>query len=363
MRVLVVQPSIPKYRIDFFNRLSKYPNINLVVSGAKDKSVSSSEYQKLSWLHQVESFELAKGVFFQNIDIDIDKFDVVVIFGNPRFLSNLVLLLKCKLKKVKVIWWTQLRSFSSNKYSMFLRLLFAKAADAILFYTDAELGEYRQKFPKSRHLYALNNGIDTSGIVNLRQKYNPSLRSHNILFIGRLIEKTQLVLLFKAIEVLTYSNLKLHIIGDGELRCELEARAKLMGINNKIIWHGGLREEEEIARIANECAIFVYPGAVGLALLHAMAYGLPSIIHADLKYHGPEAICLDDPENGFTFKRGSAHDLARAIDYSLSAPFLREQQSQTALVTIADTYNTADMVERMIQLLIVFDDKGEVHAN
>lgn len=363
MRVLIVQPSVPKYRLDFFNRLSEHPGLSLVVSGDKDKSVSSAEYRKLSWFQHVGSFQLGKGLFFQNLDIDIDKFDVVVIFGNPRFLSNLVLLLRCKLKKVKVVWWTQLHSFSSTRSSSFLRLLFAKAADALLFYTDFELKEYHRKFPRSSHLHALNNGIDTSTIAKFRQRYNPKLRARNILFIGRLIEKTQLALLIEAIGTISYSNLKLHIIGDGDLRYDLEAKAELIGISSKIIWHGDLRTEEEISRVANECAILAYPGAVGLALLHAMAYGLPSIIHSDLRYHGPEAICLDAPESGSTFERGSAQDLARAIDASLAAPLLREQQSKNALVTMADSYNTENMVERMIQLLMVFDDKGELNAS
>ena len=363
MRVLIVQPSVPKYRLDFFSRLSMQPGLNIVVSGDKDKSVSSDEYTKLRWFQQVRSRQLVKGVFFQNLDIDIGQFDVVVIFGNPRFLSNLSLLLRCKLQKVKVVWWTQLHSFSSSRLSSFLRLLIARAADAILFYTDFELSEYRRRLPRASHLHALNNGIDTSTIAQFRQRYNPNLRACNILFIGRLIEKTQLSLLFEAIETLSNPNLKLHIIGDGDLRYDLEAMSELMGISNKIIWYGDLRAEEEISRVANECAILAYPGAVGLALLHAMAYGLPSIIHSDLRYHGPEAICLGAPENGSTFERGSAQDLARAIDVSLAAPSLREQQSKNALVTMAASYNTENMVERMIQLLMVFDDKGELNAS
>ena len=34
--------------------------------------------------------------------------------------------------------------------------------------------------------------------------------------------------------------------------------------------------------------IFVYPGEVGLSLIHAMAYGLPCLVHSDRLKHMPE---------------------------------------------------------------------------
>ena len=71
-----------------------------------------------------------------------------------------------------------------------------------------------------------------------------------------------------------------------------------------------MAEEPDIAQIANRCRLFVYPGGVGLSLIHAMAYGLPSIIHDDRWRHMPEIAAFQDGRTGRTFEREDPGSLA-----------------------------------------------------
>src|SRR5690606_32831442 len=116
----------------------------------------------------------------------------------------------------------------------------------------------------------------------------------------------ELPVLLKALAEPILKDVHLNIIGDGPERSTLEGLASELGVQAQIIWHGGITNEGEIARIANKCRLFVYPGAVGLSLLHAMAYGLPSIIHDDRWRQGPEVAAFYSAGSGTTFTSGDS---------------------------------------------------------
>src|SRR5690606_35591262 len=116
---------------------------------------------------------------------------------------------------------------------------------------------------------ALNNGVDVEPIQALRKPYSAE-RGREILFIGRLTAKAELPLLLEALALDRLRGAHLHVIGDGAMRGSLEEHARRLGIDERISWHGGTTDEKAIADIANRCRIFVYPGDVGLSLLHAM---------------------------------------------------------------------------------------------
>ena len=62
-----------------------------------------------------------------------------------------------------------------------------------------------------------------------------------------------------------------------------------------------LSNEEEISKLYNFCRCFVYPGEVGLSIIHAMSYGLPAIIHNNINHHNPEHAAFTNEVNGLVF--------------------------------------------------------------
>jgi len=347
LRILIVQPTVPKYRVSFFNSLHEDADVSLDVIGDTDASVSSAEYDVLDWYKETSSMKLVFGFWCQKLRVQPRDYDVVVIFGNPRYLSNLVLLFNCKAVSTKVIWWTQLNSFSSSVIGTWIRLFLARAADGIIFYTDEEQKKFKNLYGDGPPSFALNNSIDTNSIQKLSKAYDPEKRGKNLLFIGRLISKINLDLLFEGIKLLGDKDVRLHIIGDGYLRRDLLEKAKALDVDDQIIWYGEIRDEKSIAAIANECCLMVYPGAIGLALLHAMAYGLPTIIHSDASKHGPEAIYLNNAACGYTFLEGDAVDLASVIRGALIMSTTRHEQSLNAKLAVSTLYNIESMSSRM----------------
>jgi glycosyltransferase involved in cell wall biosynthesis len=228
-----------------------------------------------------------------------------------------------------------------------------RLSSAVLFYSDKEVLEYRKCrwFSERQPLSALNNGINVEPIRKLRSDYVVSKRNCSILFISRLTAKARLSLLLFALTNPSLSQVRLEVVGDGEEADALQAEALALGLGSRVRWHGGTIDEARIAAVANQCQIFVYPGEVGLSLIHAMAYGLPVIIHDDRWRHGPEIAAFDCGMTGLTFKAGNVDSLVTTISEALSdSPQLARWSA--ACVKIVDAqFNTAVMAQRFLALV------------
>ena len=71
----------------------------------------------------------------------------------------------------------------------------------------------------------------------------------------------------------------LEIVGDGELRADLEARVRELGLEDRVAFLGE-RPKHEVARLMREARLFVLPSLaenLPVVLIEAMASGLPSV--------------------------------------------------------------------------------------
>lgn len=143
----------------------------------------------------------------------------------------------------------------------------------------------------------------------------------------------------------------LHVVGDGEMKQELSGRAQALGLGDKVVWHGAMTEEAEIAKVANRCKLFLYPGEVGLSLIHAMAYGLPTIVHDDRLHHMPEIAAFEAGRTGASFRAGDTSSLARTIADALAHPSTLQTWSLAGMHAADNVYNTAKMAERFVALV------------
>lgn len=356
MHIHVIQPALPTYRIDYFDRVARMMGPNYTVHySVTDFGALTTKPLTYPWERPVGAMRtLIPGLQWQDgvLWLPMHRDDIVVISGGPRCLSNMALLVRAWLKGVRTIWWGHYWSASSRPWRMALRLMLMRLSTAVLFYTDAEIAEYQKNRPGERRLIsALNNGINTDTIQAHRVPYKADERAQTMLFIGRVTPKAQLGLLIQAMADPALPNANLHVIGGGGNEDELKAQARHLGVDARITWHGGKSDEAEIAEIANRCALFVYPGSVGLSLVHAMAYGLPAIVHDDRWQHMPEIAAFEDKTTGQTFHTGNAGSLAQAISAALGdAPGL-ERWSAAALKRTETGFNTAAMAQRFCDLI------------
>lgn len=360
-RILIFQPALPTYRVDFFKRLSNIygENFHLYYSyGSIEGAMefSRERYEWASCLGKIYSFR--KTVEWQSgaLDININRGDLVVICGAPRCLTNLLLLIKAKIRGAKTIWWGHFWSATSNKYRFYIRRLLFRFNDALLFYTDKEIASYRASFKNNgAFVAALNNGIDVEPIKLIRADYIPVCRGGNLLYIGRLTDKSNFILILKALISPEANGVVLHVIGAGK---DIEYYKNFVvdnGLDSRVRWYGELLNETEIAQVANKCALFVYPGAVGLSLIHAMAYGLPSIVHNSQRRHMPEIAAFSDHETGYLFEYSSEESLISVISKALADVDNLKKMSDKARHVADDVYNTQRMAERFCELVKLVD--------
>ena len=169
MRVLFVQPSIPVYRLAFFNYLSSEFGSSFSVLYSKGDMGSLTPSYQYYWSKCIgEVINIGFGFLWQNnlLRYKIKKNDIVVISGNPRFISSIIFILKVKYLGGKVVWWSHYRSSSSETWRMNIRLKLMKIANGVMFYTEDEVNEYLSKRNKKeeRAIIGLNNGVDTKPI-------------------------------------------------------------------------------------------------------------------------------------------------------------------------------------------------------
>ena len=230
-----------------------------------------------------------------------------------------------------------------------------------LFYSDEEIIAYRMDhvvFRKNCVIAALNNGLDLDPIKLHRRQYSFSERDNSLLFIGRLTKKSELQVAFEALSLLGPKAPTLHVIGDGEEYDNLRIRAENLNISAKVVWHGGTTDEFLIASVANRCSAFIYPGQVGLSLIHGMAYGLPAIVHNLRSKHMPEIAAFQEGVTGVCFQRGNASSLANESEVLLVQSAKLERLASETSKIVGPSFSTEDMSYRFFALVSQLESKG-----
>lgn len=356
MNIIHVQPALPEYRVDFFHRLAmEYGEKLRVYYSPVDMGALTTRRARCQWEHPIGPMRYPmRGLEWQvgALSVPFQRGDTVVVCGAPRNLSTLLILAKARMKGARTIWWGQYWSATSEARRHRIRMKLSQLADAILFYTDAEVARFHADgWFHAGPVAALNNGIDLTEIRKLRRAYDPDTRGANLLFIGRLTEKAQLGLVIEALAEPVLVNAHLHVLGGGEAEILLRKQAELRGVADRIIWHGGTTDEKRIANVANRCAAFVYPGQVGLSLIHAMGYGLPCVVHRNRQRQMPEFSAFEDGRTGYTFDEGSSGSLAESISNILAVSSERAKMAQRCIKITTNNYNTEVMAKRFITLV------------
>ena len=365
MRVVVYQPVIPDYRVPLFNGLANQKNLILTVFASKSFPQSPDTSKHLFEFSYVEcstkSF-LNANFFWQigkSIPDELGPNDAIVLSGNIRLLSNIPLIAKAKLRRIPIVWWTHARSSSSSLFWYWIRRrIIHIVADTVLLYTDAEKKTFLKNWD-GPPVWAANNALDTKPIDSEKRKWTPEkikeFKIKNkitdkklIIFSSRLYENKKIELLIKAVsEIKSHlPNIYLVIIGDGPHAEHLKAMVRTLQLDGHVRFMGKLYEENQLAPWFLASELFVYPGPIGLSILHAFAYGLPVITHDNPSKHEPEFFALEPGFNGFTFRYGDYLSMAECIKQYLVSNFDKKIISSNAYFTAKEKINMPAMISR-----------------
>ncbi len=364
--LVIVQEELPSYRLDFFDRLASLlaeEGVELRVYRSPTHSegalgVLTSPRPLRPWERllgpTLPLTALSPSPLWQRgaLSLSFQPGDVLVAPGVPRCLSHLVLMCKARLQGARVVWWGHYWSSTTQPWRFWARMALTRIAHMALFYTDQEVLEAQGRAARllPRQVRALGNGLNLDPISARRAPYSLASRGRSVLFIGRLIDRCELSVLLRALALPVLSGVCLEVVGDGPVASSLRDLARGLGVDGRVRWWGAMVGEDEISRVVNSCALFVYPGAVGLSLVHAMAYGVPCVVHSDRWCHGPEVAAHEEGVTGLSFPRGDVGGLARVVSEALADGGRLVGWSGECVRRVEGGYNTAEMARRMVRV-------------
>ena len=209
---------------------------------------------------------------------------------------------------------------------------------------------------------ALALGADTAKLsvlpmgVDLQQRFSPdptSIRtSHELLFVGRLVEKKGFAILLKALPRIVQRNpgVSLTIAGDGPLREALEQQARTFGLSERVAFVGMTRQQQ-LPEIYRRAVLMVAPFVVasggdqeglGLVIVEAMGCGCP-VIASDLP---AVADVIHDGETGILVPSGSPEALADQISALLNDPDKRANLASAARNDVLARFDWSSIAAR-----------------
>ncbi|MBC7723577.1 MAG: glycosyltransferase [Burkholderiaceae bacterium] len=163
-------------------------------------------------------------------------------------------------------------------------------------------------------VHAISCGINAA---NYTPNFTPR-PENRILFVGRVTGEKSIDVLLKAVATLDPAlDVKLDIVGGGDLLGSLQQVATGLGIRSRVTFTGFVEQDELHAAYAR-ATVFAMPSIAELqsiATLEAMASALPIVAANAMAL--PHLV--HDGENGYLFEPGNVKDLARALTKVLTA--------------------------------------------
>ena len=299
----------------------------------------------------------------------------IVVHHMPFPLTDLGILIGLPSRTCLVVYWHADivgRSILKTLAAPLIRRSLQRA-DKIVVSSEANAGVASMLSPYTAKVTVVPYGINTKYWMTKEPQQQHTIdskrRSHPrlIVALGRLVHYKGYDILLQA---LTMVDATAVIIGEGQLRSDLETMARKLGVADRVTFAGSL-ETEQIKTWFYAARAFVLPSrtiaeAFGIVQIEAMATGLP-VINTRLPTAVP-LIARNDRE-GLTVEPDNAQELASAIRTLLDQPALAETLGAAGRARATAEYDETVFRSRMAIVYAealktryrVSDDPGSAH--
>lgn len=371
MKICIVQTVLPLYAISFFNRIvDLYPEIELTLLADLQSKEALNQYQPALCrfkVRQLKSVQV-KGVYFRPGILRVLhglQPDVTVFSANPREWSQLFALAWGRvLGRRAAVWGMFHRVGGPRRFTTSYFRLLARLADRCLTYTRVGATQIVGQGVSKSSVRVVGTAIDEhepfrhAGAMTeerLRQfRLEHDIGDRKVILqvvrLSRVKRPELLIYAMKALLELRNDAVAI-LIGDGEMRSELEQLAASLGIGQFVRFLGSIYDERQLCPWYLSSDVFVVPTFLGLSGHHAMSYGLPVVTDDSLDQQGSEFEILADGLNGLTYAEGSATDLAQTLNRIISDPGLQGFLSANARKTIVNTHNLERKTRRFVEAI------------
>lgn len=336
MKILFLQNVLFDYRVDFYNTLATKDH-EITVAHCGSFNQSKCNFNQL----------ILPKVSFLSIHLQykmpaLDQYDVVVSMFDLHWFRNILAVLLPR--KNRFLFWGH--GMGKNTTGNKLRKWLIKKSDGFILYNQQRRNALINDNIDANKLFFANNTIN---VPNFGRNNN---NRHNLIFVGRLQARKRVDILIKAyalaLKQLPESNdSRVIIIGDGEEETALKVLAQNLNITSQCEFLGAISDNERLKEQFDQALAYVSPGAMGLGVNHAFAYGVPTLSNKQCK-HGPEIWVLND-ENSLWIDTNNDEEqitqFAQHIKTLLSNNALAEKLGIQAFIDYQNHCSMEKMVE------------------
>lgn len=370
VRVVIVQPSLAKYRVPVFRELARRPGIDLTVVYGRVADLPNEPADGFHAIFEPYWRMPDRPLYWQGSQwrwATRRRADVLILPWDLHYLTLLPAMLRARANGVATILWGHGYSKTESAIRGRLRRAAGRLATALLFYSRSVAERHVLEWDfDPRHLFVAANALDQAPIKAAREHWladphrldlfqiKHDLKDRPVvLFVARIDRERRLDLLISAAARLSteFSRLRVVIIGKGPTRGELERQARELGIAERVVFPGAMYDEMELAPWFLSAKVFCFPANLGLSILHAFGYGLPVVTSDRAEGHGPEFEALSSGETGLLFRDGDAADLAKALGRLLKDEGLAGPMACRALETVEQGYSLRRMVDGFVEAI------------
>lgn len=357
---------IAHYRVPIINNVGNHPGLILRNYAGGEKpgvSVADASEEVSSPVHRLYNVHPpgrdARVVFaFGWTKILWDGVDVVVTTEAVHNLVNWLLLALKSPFRYRLLVMGHIRLGQQNgRLGAWLRKIFVRRADGIIAYTVEGAEQAVAWGVDPAQVAVMDNTLDLNSIEEAKK----SVTAEQIAELRRVLGVSGLTLLYTGRTTSTKRpdiaidavldlerrgiDVTLIIVGDSIERASLEKRARG---STRIHFVGAVFDEQELARYFSIADVMFIPGAVGLAVVHGFAYGLPLLTARDAP-HGPEMIAAEDGLNAVLVHQCSVPSFVDAIEALVSSPgHVVELKANAAATPLKSPDTMAEAIVRMV---------------
>ncbi|BAB76900.1 colanic acid biosynthesis glycosyltransferase WcaL [Anabaena sp. FACHB-709] len=199
------------------------------------------------------------------------------------------------------------------------------------------------------------SGLDCNKFT-FKPRYFPADGKVQVATTGRLVEKKGIEYAIRAVAKVAelYPNIEYQVIGDGDLKEDLEQLITELNIGH-IVKLLGWKQQKEIVEILENTHIFIAPSVTAAdgnqdapvnTLKEAMAMGLPVISTR----HGGIPELVTDGVSGFLVPERDAEAIAHKLTYLIEHPELWEEMGKAGRGRVAEKYDMNKLNDELVEI-------------
>lgn len=292
------------YKINLYNRINGQKNIFVIFTGdtsgmrKADFFSGDIEFDYMS----LDNFSVFKKLRYTWQIIKGNEYDELIICGVNELTSWLSAIISPRNKNATIVESSYHEATITGIKGLLKSIFFRRIS------VTYASGKAQEKLARLHHFKGkiiITKGV---GIFNIIKQplYKPTEKVRDFIYVGRLSQEKNLILLIKVFNQL--SEYRLHIVGYGPQENELKQLA-----NENVIFHGAV-DNKKLPDLYQTCDVFILPSNKepwGLVVEEAFNNGLPVIVSNKV---GCVEEIVDENRNGLIFDYNSEYSLIQKIE-------------------------------------------------